>query len=83
MACERTCIGCRRQDSPEGLLRVVLDNGVVTPDPRAIRQGRGAWLHPACWEVAERRKAFGRALRVSVAPDLSVLRTFIESLPAG
>ena len=40
-------------------------------------------MHPACWEVAERRKAFGRALRVSVAPDLSVLRMFIESLPAG
>ena len=72
----RTCIGCRGRSSPDGLLRVVLVEGVVTPDPEATRPGRGAWLHPGCLEVAERRKAFTRALRASAALDLSVLREF-------
>lgn len=55
---------------------MVLVEGVVTPDPEAIRPGRGAWLHPGCLEAAERRKAFTRALRASAALDLSVLREF-------
>jgi predicted RNA-binding protein YlxR (DUF448 family) len=72
------CIGCRERSSPEGLLRVVLEAGVAIPDPEAIRPGRGAWLHPGCLEAAERRKAFTRALRATAAPDLTVLREFVE-----
>ena len=74
----RTCIGCRERSSPEGLLRVVLVHGVITPDEQAVRPGRGAWLHPGCLEAAERRRAFTRALRATGAPDLSVLREFVE-----
>jgi len=39
----------------------------VVPDPQGTAPGRGAHLHPttACYELAVRRKAFGRALRVS------------------
>jgi predicted RNA-binding protein YlxR (DUF448 family) len=39
---------------------------VVVPDPQGTAPGRGAHLHPttACYELAVRRKAFGRALRV-------------------
>jgi predicted RNA-binding protein YlxR (DUF448 family) len=39
----------------------------VVPDPLGTAPGRGAHLHPttACYELAVRRKAFGRALRVS------------------
>ena len=58
------------------LLRVVAEEGRVIPDPAARRAGRGAWLHPHCWEAAERRKAFGRALRVP-APDLGPLRDWL------
>ena len=38
---------------------------VVVPDPQGTAPGRGAHLHPttACYELAVRRKAFGRALR--------------------
>jgi predicted RNA-binding protein YlxR (DUF448 family) len=38
----------------------------VVPDPRRRLPGRGAWLHPAarCVDLAQRRRAFGRALRV-------------------
>ena len=41
---------------------------VVVPDPQGTAPGRGAHLHPttACYELAVRRKAFGRALRFSV-----------------
>lgn len=33
--------------------------------------GRGAWVHPTpeCFELAVRRKAFGRALRLQGAVD--------------
>ena len=39
----------------------------LRPDPRGRLPGRGAWLHPslACFEVALRRRAFPRALRVT------------------
>jgi uncharacterized protein len=39
----------------------------VVPDPQGTAPGRGAHLHPttACYELAVRRKAFGRALRIS------------------
>jgi predicted RNA-binding protein YlxR (DUF448 family) len=39
----------------------------VVPDPLGTAPGRGAHLHPttACYELAVRRKAFGRALRIS------------------
>ena len=39
---------------------------VVVPDPGATTPGRGAHLHPTaeCYQLAVRRKAFGRALRV-------------------
>ena len=44
---------------------------VVVPDPSATAPGRGAHLHPTdeCYDLAVRRKAFGRALRV--APGIS------------
>jgi len=59
---------------------VVLVDGAASPDPEAIRPGRGAWLHPGCLEAAERRKAFTRALRAPAAPDLSVLREYVERM---
>ena len=40
---------------------------VVVPDPDATAPGRGAHLHPTteCYDLAVRRKAFGRALRTT------------------
>ncbi len=40
---------------------------VVVPDPLGTAPGRGAPLPPTteCYELAVRRKAFGRALRLS------------------
>ncbi|WP_460954527.1 YlxR family protein [Parasphingorhabdus pacifica] len=76
----RTCVGCRTRTSAAELLRVVARDGethrVAIPDPRRRQPGRGAWLHsdPACLRLAERRRAFPRALRVQSPLDLSALQ---------
>ena len=48
------------------LLRLVAAGGEILPDPQARLPGRGAYLHSsqACFEQAQRRRAFPRALRV-------------------
>ncbi|MFC7593962.1 YlxR family protein [Terrabacter sp. GCM10028922] len=48
---------------------------MLRPDPRHRMPGRGAWLHPTpeCFELAVRRKAFGRALRLQAAVDVSAV----------
>jgi len=67
------------------LLRfVAIDRGAdhfsVVPDPARRRPGRGAHLHPdpACLALAERRRAFGRALRIAGVPDTGPVA---EALP--
>jgi predicted RNA-binding protein YlxR (DUF448 family) len=77
----RTCIGCRTRERSTVLLRVVAVDGVVTPDLRRRLPGRGAWLHPdpGCLDAAERRRAFGRALRVSEPLDTTGVRVFLET----
>jgi predicted RNA-binding protein YlxR (DUF448 family) len=53
----------------------------VTPDPHGTLPGRGAHLHPTtrCLELAIRRKAFGRALRVEGPLDLDALASIVEN----
>jgi predicted RNA-binding protein YlxR (DUF448 family) len=88
----RTCVGCRRRAMAAELLRVVVDSSqrpepgstvqVVVPDPRRRAPGRGAWLHPVteCVARAERRKAFGRALRIATPVDATPVRRYVELL---
>lgn len=55
----------------------------VVPDPAATRPGRGAHLHPtiACYDLAVRRRAFGRALRVTVPGlDSAPVALYLASL---
>ncbi|SDE47925.1 YlxR family protein [Auraticoccus monumenti] len=83
----RTCVGCRERSEKSLLLRLVGRPGTceVLADPNQTAPGRGAYLHhdPACLELAIRRRALGRALRLtgvdpeqaaralgSVSPDL-------------
>jgi uncharacterized protein len=59
----------------------------VTVDPARKLPGRGAWLHPdpQCLDAAIRRRAFGRALRITGSLDVTaVLEHFIavEALDA-
>ncbi|WP_350347093.1 YlxR family protein [Agromyces sp. G08B096] len=69
----RTCIGCRSRAPRSSLLRVVLRDSLVVVDTAAVLPGRGAWLHPTleCFRLAERRRAFGRALRTRGELDTS------------
>ena len=50
------------------MLRVVARDGVLVADEKAVLPGRGAWVHDtgSCLTAALRRRAFGRALRVSI-----------------
>ncbi|MEU0552825.1 YlxR family protein [Dactylosporangium maewongense] len=76
----RTCVGCRLRASSSELLRFVAiesgpDQFMAVPDPARRRPGRGAHLHPdpACLALAERRRAFGRALRIAGVLDTGPL----------
>jgi predicted RNA-binding protein YlxR (DUF448 family) len=54
----------------------------VVPDPRQRRPGRGAWLHRDldCVELAERRRAFARALRVPGPLDSTPVRDYLATV---
>lgn len=73
----RTCVGCRGTGSRQALLRVVVDPGAhaLLVDAGRRMPGRGAWLHPDphCFELAVRRRAFGRALRVAAPLDVAAV----------
>jgi predicted RNA-binding protein YlxR (DUF448 family) len=53
----------------------------VVVDPQLRLPGRGAWLHPTpeCFDLAVRRKAFGRALRVRVFLEVAAVGTYIDA----
>ncbi|MFC7550204.1 YlxR family protein [Plantactinospora sp. GCM10030261] len=58
----------------------------LRPDPGRRLPGRGAHVHPdpACLALAQRRRAFGRALRVGGQLDTDVLAEYIDaSLPTS
>jgi uncharacterized protein len=75
----RTCVGCRTRAAASGLLRVVAVDGIVVPDPRRRHPGRGAWVHPelGCLRLAERRRAFPRALRFAGELDTAAVRVYL------
>ena len=65
----RTCIGCRRQRPQPELVRCVVSPQGATVSRTAA--GRGAWLcSTACFQTAARRKAFDRAWKRTVHPDM-------------
>ena len=67
------------------LLRLVVIEDSVVPDPRGWLPGRGASLHPdpACLELAERRRAFPRAFRRAGPLEVRMLRQWLESQQDG
>ena len=80
----RTCIATRQMHPDVELLRVVADPDVpgrILADPGRTLPGRGAWITPSldAVELAEQRRAFGRALRLSTQVDLGHVRTYLAS----
>jgi predicted RNA-binding protein YlxR (DUF448 family) len=84
----RTCIGCREKAVATELLRIVAARAssgpaatpvLVVPDLLRRAPGRGAWLHREirCAELALRRRAFGRALRVPEPTDPTPVLTLL------
>jgi predicted RNA-binding protein YlxR (DUF448 family) len=75
-------VGCRNRAAASDLLRIVVESPSgegsrrLVPDLRGGMPGRGAHLHPdpECLALAERRKAFGRALRVEGLLDPTLVR---------
>jgi predicted RNA-binding protein YlxR (DUF448 family) len=57
----------------------------VEPDPSRTRPGRGAHLHldQACLALAQRRRAFGRALRVTGVVDTGELAEAVTAATTG
>ena len=76
----RTCVGCRATGPRSALLRVVAVQDELVVDVARRMPGRGAWLHPdpGCLEKAERRRAFGRALRVAGQPATDAVHRHLE-----
>ena len=76
----RTCVGCRERAAKSILLRLVATGDDVIPDPQARRPGRGAYLHPSldCLGLAQRRRAFPRALRVTGPLEVDALASYLS-----
>ena len=78
---ERTCVGCRAKAVRASLLRVVAVGGVLVPDPAGRLPGRGASVHldSRCVALADKRRAFPRALRLVGPLDVTAVREHVVS----
>jgi uncharacterized protein len=78
----RTCVGCRARADRASLLRVVVAGGVLAVDPLRRLPGRGASVHPdlVCVDLADKRRAFTRALRVEGPLDVTPVREHVQQL---
>ncbi|HEX2498165.1 MAG: YlxR family protein [Actinomycetes bacterium] len=76
----RTCVGCRERANKSDLLRVVVVEGACVPDHASRLPGRGAHVHLdlQCLDLAQRRRAFSRALRRPGPLDITALRRYVE-----
>ena len=65
MGTVRRCVGCRRSDSPENLVRVVSEAGRASVGMAQPLPGRGAYVHrnPECVERSLISGVWARALR--------------------
>ena len=82
----RTCIATRRRLPDTDLLRVVIDRTDpqgrrLVADPHRRLLGRGAWIIPtlSALELAERHRAFKRALRTSAPVDTGQVRRYLDA----
>ena len=69
---ERRCLGCRRSDSKDSLLRFVAQDGRLVADREGTLPGRGAYVHPnrECVSSSLRRKAWSAGLKMAGGLDV-------------
>ena len=85
----RTCVGCRQRAAKAELLRIVVDDSgsglEAVPDPRRRTPGRGAHLHPTsdCLDLALRRRALPRALRVTAGLGSGQVERYVQQQAAA
>nr|WP_255424267.1 YlxR family protein [Cellulomonas sp. HLT2-17] len=82
-------MGCRSTGSRSVLVRVVATEGAgdspeLVVDTGRCLPGRGAWLHPdlQCLELAERRRAFPRALHLAGPVNAPAVQAYLVALQA-
>jgi predicted RNA-binding protein YlxR (DUF448 family) len=73
------CVGCRQRAAKSDLLRVAVVGDRLAPDPGGRLPGRGAHLHldQGCFDLAVRRRAFARALRLAEPPDVTSVQRYV------
>ena len=78
----RTCVACKTRAVRAELLRVVVRDGHLIIDDRAVLPGRGAWVHETaeCMNLAVQRGTFARALRASRQLDVQPLENRLKML---
>ncbi len=71
----RSCVACRKTAPKQELVRFVLGpDQTIVMDFHGKLPGRGAWLCPdkQCFELARKRKGFGRAFKTGVVFEAKV-----------
>ncbi|MDO5066827.1 MAG: YlxR family protein [Propionibacteriaceae bacterium] len=58
---QRTCIGCRQRDDQSALVRIVRIGDELVDATRPRLEGRGAYLHGRCLDLAVKRQALRRS----------------------
>jgi len=74
----RRCLGCRRNDNKDALLRVVAVGASCVVDREGVLPGRGAYVHPTrkCILNSLRRNVWPTALKKASELDLSELENW-------
>ena len=74
--------GSMMTEDIDSALRVVEAGGVLVPDPAGRLPGRGASVHLdlQCLALAEKRRAFPRALRLPGPLDVTAVREHVAGL---
>ena len=77
---QRSCIACRKLENWTDLIRTVLVDNEVKFDEDHRMQGRGAWLHRSCYEIAIERRAFNRAFNYEAQLNSNAVSDYLKGL---
>ena len=74
----RRCLGCRRNDNRESLLRVVAVEAKCVVDWEGVLPGRGAYVHPTrkCMTNSLQKNVWPHALKKVTGLDVTELENW-------